>query len=132
MGINMKRTSAHKITKTLNRSLSMALSKKIPLADNRCFQNSYWALRHVPGRAWLVIGLANLWPHTVRHAWIETSSDIIDPSWIVLLEKDEVPAYLPSHRYTKAQVKKLAILKSGRVHREAMFSEWYDFRKEFC
>jgi hypothetical protein len=115
----------------LDRTLSKTVSKKIPSADNLCFQNSYWALRHVPGRAWLVIGVGYLWGKHVRHAWIETSSAIIDASWIGLLGKGDRPEYLRKHRYTKAQVKNLPILKLGRVHREALFPEWYDFDKAY-
>jgi len=109
---------------SLNRRMSRSLSRKIPLVDNRCFQNSYWALRHVAGRALLVIGHAEIWGFTVRHAWIEIGSSIIDPSWIGLMEKGDRPQYWAAHRYTKTQVKKLWIMRIGRVGREPFFDEW--------
>jgi len=114
----------------LNRTLSRSIAKRIPLAGNRCFQNCYWALRQVPGKAMLVIGTARLWNREVRHAWIESGKSIIDPSWVGLLGKDDCPEYLAAHRYTKAHVKKLQILVFGRVHREPLFPEWYQLKSK--
>jgi hypothetical protein len=106
------------------------VSRRITLADNRCFQNCYWALQHVPGNATLVIGLATLDGRTVRHAWIESDNGIVDPSWVGLLDNGDSPDYQAVHRYTKAQVKKLLIMKLGRVHREPVFSEWYQLNTD--
>jgi hypothetical protein len=78
----------------------------------------------------LVIGTASLSGQVVRHAWIEIGNTIIDPSWIALLGKCDRPEYRASHRYTKAQVKKLLILTLGRVHREPLFKEWYQLNEE--
>jgi hypothetical protein len=114
----------------LNRRLSKTVSKKIPFAENRCFQNGFWALRHVPNHATLVIGTARISGCTLRHAWIEIGNTIIDPSWIGLLEKGDRPEYWAAHRYTKVQVKKLRILKLGRVHREPIFSQWYQLNPD--
>jgi hypothetical protein len=112
----------------LSRRMSRSLSGKIPLADNSCFQNSYWALRHIAGRALLVIGHAEIWGFTVRHAWIEIGKSIIDPSWIGILEKSDRPKYWAMHCYTKTQVKKLWIMRIGRVVREPLFNEWGQIR----
>jgi hypothetical protein len=112
---------------TLNRPLSEALASKIPLADNRCFQNAYWALRQLPPEAVLVIGFARIFDTTTRHAWLEIEESVVDPSWVGFSEE---PTYQPVHRYTKAQVKKLRIFSLGRVHREPLFREWDDLGRE--
>jgi len=114
----------------LNRTLSRSIAKRIPLADNRCFQNCYWALRHVSGKAMLVIGTARLWNRELRHAWIESGHSIIDPSWVGLLKAGDRPEYHVVHRYTKSHVKTLMIWKVGRVHREPLFPEWYQLKSK--
>lgn len=109
----------------LNRRMSRSLSKKVPLVENRCFQNCYWGLRQLAAHAQLVIGHAEMWGFTVRHAWSEIGNTIIDPSWIGLMEKGDRPQYWAVHRYTRTQLKKLWIFRLGRLVRQPLFHEWW-------
>ena len=110
----------------LDRPLSRKIAARIPLYENRCFQNCYWGIRHLPGRAWLVIGLAEAWGDTLRHVWLEWAGRIVDPSWVDTVDEDI--CYFPIHRYSKNQLRKVSIMKLGRTHREPMFSEWYKIK----
>ena len=119
---NMERTSEI----TLCRPTSSKVAQRILAVEGRAFENCYWGIRVLPGRAWLVIGLVDVEGTTHRHAWIEWSNRIVDPTLVYLVPGDM--SYFPMHRYSKNQVRKLPILASGLCGREPSFHEWYEIK----
>lgn len=105
-----------------NKKRSREIACLIVAEEERCFANAWRAMKLTNGGL-LCLGQGIMEGTTYRHTWIEEGRWIIDPSWIDMVDIAAV-SYCTLHRWTRAQMRKLPVIKSGKTVMP-LFAEWY-------
>jgi hypothetical protein len=85
----------------MNRQKSQALAAGITVILHDCFGNARKAIEQLSDEAVFVMGLAHLPNRSIRHAWVQASGEVLDPTWAN--EPEQEVRYEAKHRWSRSE-----------------------------